>query len=59
MLARLEARVAVSVFLDRVASVRIADGQDYENVPVFWARGPRRLRVELEPQPVGAGSATG
>ena len=48
-----------SVFLDRVASVRIADGQDYENVPVFWAHGPRRLRVELEPQPVGAGSATG
>jgi hypothetical protein len=47
------------VFLDRVASVRIADGQTYENVPVFWARGPRRLRVELEPQPVGAGSATG
>jgi len=51
-LARLEARVAVAVFLDRVGSVRLADGQGYEKVPVFWARGPRELRVELTPKAV-------
>lgn len=56
-LARLEARVAVTVFLERVAGVRLADGQGYENVPVFWARGPRELRVELDAQPVPAASA--
>jgi cytochrome P450 len=57
-LARLEARVAVSVFLDRVAAARLAPDQGYEKVPVFWARGPRELRVELEPSPVGVGAAT-
>ena len=31
-------------------------GQGYENVPVFWARGPRELRVELSPRPVPAGT---
>jgi cytochrome P450 len=55
-LARLEARVAVSVFLDRVASAHLAAGQGYEKVPVFWARGPRELRVELSPRPVPAGA---
>ena len=53
-LARLEARVAVTVFLERVAGIRLADGQGYENVPVFWARGPRELRVELDARPVAA-----
>ena len=56
-LARLEARVAVSVFLDRVAAARLAPDQGYEKVPVFWARGPRELRVGLEPRPVGVGAA--
>jgi cytochrome P450 len=46
-LARLEARVAVNVFLDRVASVRpVAPGR-YDEVPVSWAHGPRALEVEL------------
>ncbi|HZP27352.1 MAG TPA: cytochrome P450 [Acidimicrobiia bacterium] len=55
-LARLEARVALGVFLDRVERVRLAPGQGYEKVPVFWARGPRELHVELEPRAVRAGA---
>jgi hypothetical protein len=50
----LEARIAVGVFLERVASVRLAQGQGYEKVPVFWARGPHRLEVELAPRPIPA-----
>jgi cytochrome P450 len=46
-LARLEARVAVNVFLDRVSAMRTLEDTRYENVPVFWAHGPRELRVEL------------
>ena len=48
-LARLEARVAVHSFLDRVTAVRPVPGSQFENVPVFWAHGPRELMVELEP----------
>jgi cytochrome P450 len=47
-LARLEARIAVNVFLDRVAAVRTVEGTRYENVPVFWAHGPREMLVELD-----------
>jgi cytochrome P450 len=47
-LARLEARVAVHSFLDRVAVVRPVPGTQFENVPVFWAHGPRELLVELD-----------
>jgi cytochrome P450 len=54
-LARLEARVAIGVFLERVAAVRLAPGQGYEKVPVFWARGPHRLEVELAPRQIPAG----
>jgi cytochrome P450 len=46
-LARLEARVAVEVFLDSVAAATPIDAGRYENVPVTWARGPRHLMVEL------------
>ena len=46
-LARLEGRIALEVFLDRVASARLADGFVREAVPVFWANGPRTLPVEL------------
>ena len=45
---RLEARIAVNVFLDRVAAVRTVDETRYENVPVFWAHGPREMLVELD-----------
>ena len=48
-LARLEGRVALDVFLDRVASAHIDDGYTREAVPVFWANGPRRLPVALTP----------
>lgn len=48
-LARLEGRVALGVFLDRVGSVRAVDPGAYEEVPVAWAHGPRRLLVELTP----------
>jgi cytochrome P450 len=48
-LARLEARVALAVFLDRVGEVRPADPGTYEEVPVAWAHGPRRLEAWLTP----------
>jgi cytochrome P450 len=48
-LARLEGRIALDVFLDRVRSARLADGYTREPVPVFWANGPRALPVELSP----------
>jgi cytochrome P450 len=44
-LARLEGRVALDVFFDRVEHARVADGYRREPVPVFWANGPRRLPV--------------
>jgi cytochrome P450 len=46
-LARLEGRVALDVFLDRVAAVTPVDPGAYEEVPVMWAHGPRRLEVTL------------
>lgn len=46
-LARLEGRIALEVFLDRVETARVDDGYEREPVPVFWANGPRRLPVAL------------
>ena len=46
-LARLEGRIALEVFLERVDSVRVADDYRREPVPVFWANGPRHLPVSL------------
>lgn len=46
-LARLEGRIALEVFLDRVEMARVDDGYRREPVPVFWANGPRRLPVTL------------
>jgi cytochrome P450 len=46
-LARLEGRVALEVFLDRVAGAHVEPGHTREPVPVFWANGPRRLPVTL------------
>ncbi len=48
-LARLEGRVAIQVLLDKVAEIRPLEPGTYENVPVFWAHGPRALSVELVP----------
>jgi cytochrome P450 len=49
-LARLEGRVAVEVFVERVRSVRLADDYRRELVPVFWANGPRALPANVEPR---------
>lgn len=46
-LARLEGRIALEVFLERVETARVADDYIREPVPVFWANGPRRLPVVL------------
>ena len=46
-LARLEARVAVEVLLERVDAVRPVDPGRYEPATVFWAHGPRSLVVHL------------
>jgi cytochrome P450 len=46
-LARLEGRIALEVFLDRVEVARVDDGYVREQVPVFWANGPRRLPITL------------
>ena len=49
-LARLEARVAIETFLDRVAEVELDEGWHYSKVPVFWAQGPMALPVRLLPE---------
>ena len=46
-LARLEGRVALEVFLERVQAARVVDGYQREPVPVFWANGPRALPVVI------------
>lgn len=46
-LARLEGRVALDAFLDRVETAQVVDGYRREPVPVFWANGPKRLPVTL------------
>ena len=46
-LARLEGRVALDVFLERVTEARIEEAYGREPVPVFWANGPRQLPVTL------------
>ena len=46
-LARLEGRVALDVFLDRVDHADLDAGYRRVPVPVFWANGPRRLPVTL------------
>jgi cytochrome P450 len=48
-LARLEGRVALAVFLDRVGDVTPVEPGSYDEVPVAWAHGPQRLVVELTP----------
>lgn len=46
-LARLEAVVALETFCDRVESVALPPGHRLDVNPVFWALGPRSLRVRL------------
>jgi cytochrome P450 len=47
-LARLEGRIAVEVFVERVGAAHLDTGYRREPVPVFWANGPARLPVTLE-----------
>ena len=46
-LARLEGRVAIEVFLDRVAVASLPADHHREKVPIFWANGPEHLPVTL------------
>jgi cytochrome P450 len=46
-LVRLEGRVALEVFFDRVDKADVHSGYQREPVPVFWANGPRQLPVNL------------
>jgi cytochrome P450 len=46
-LARLEGRIALDVFLDRVSRASVDEPYLREPVPVFWANGPRQLPVKL------------
>lgn len=48
-LARLEAQVAIETLLDCVTGLRLAPGYEFDPNPVFWALGPRTLRVTVEP----------
>ena len=50
-LARMEARIALEVFVDRVVSITPLPGWQWEKVSVFWANGPATLPVRLEPAP--------
>ena len=52
-LARLEGRVALEVFLHRVAAAELAPGYIRKKTEVFWANGPERLDAYLAPEPVG------
>jgi cytochrome P450 len=47
-LARLEGRVAMEVFLDRVADAALPADYERKKVPVFWANGPEHLPVSLQ-----------
>jgi cytochrome P450 len=46
-LARVEGQHVLDTVLDRVASMRLAPGFEYERVRMFMMRGPVRLDVEL------------
>lgn len=48
-LARMEAKVALETLLERVERIELAPGYVFDPNPVFWALGPRTLRVRLFP----------
>jgi len=47
-LARLEARVALNVFCERINSFSVQEGYEFQYNPVFWALGLRSLPVSVE-----------
>ncbi|HTK15601.1 MAG TPA: cytochrome P450 [Acidimicrobiia bacterium] len=48
-LARTVARIGIRTFLDRFprGAIRLAPGFEFENVPTYFERGPKRLPVEI------------
>ena len=48
-LARLEARIALEVFCEKVASFTVAPDYEFQYNPVFWALGLRSLPVYAKP----------
>ena len=50
-LARLEARIALGAFLERVGHVELEHPGRYDEVPVAWAHGPRQLLATISPAP--------
>ena len=55
-LARLEARVALEVFCEKVASFTVAPDYEFQYNPVFWALGLRSLPVHAVPATPAAAS---
>lgn len=53
-LARMEGKVALETLLDRVERIELAPGCVFDPNPVFWALGPRTLRVRLIPAHAGS-----
>lgn len=48
-LARLEARIALEVFCQKIASFKVAPDYEFQYNPVFWALGLRSLPVHATP----------
>ena len=48
-LARMEARLALHTFVEKVAAIDLVEDHQPVPNPVFWARGVRTLEVELTP----------
>ena len=47
-LARMETRVVLETLLARKELIALAPGYTWDPNPVFWALGPRTLRVTLQ-----------
>ena len=50
-LARLEGAHVLNAVLDRIPSMRLAPGFEYQRVKMFMMRGPVALDVEFDPAP--------
>jgi cytochrome P450 len=50
-LARLEAAHVLNAVLDRIPSMRLAPGFEYQRVKMFMMRGPVALDVEFDTAP--------
>lgn len=46
-LARLEAKIAANVLLDKAEAMTIHGPKEYVNGPLWWARGPESLTVDI------------